>query len=370
MHNGTPYGHLSLNNRPITDAQLSMLTCIDMPTVISLMAELEASCVFSRTRSGVVYSRRMVDDAKRSAQARKFGKMGGDKDLNHIATVPLEERGKRFNRKDNPKKVAAVWEACGGCCSICAVEMDFNHRNLPNSFEIDHIIPISQSAGLQSAGMAWNDLENLRGVCKRCNLAEAKRLGRERRLQSEGHPAADPAADPAANPSANTQILEDRYQSSETEKKKEEGSKGEGCVSSNSVVLFPVAASPSAPPPSTPATAHGSRLPQGWTLPQSWGEWAMEAQNLSVDQVRREADNFHDYWVAKAGAAGRKADWLATWRTWVRKSQNFTHGGNTNGRHHQSQRQPERNGFAVINRALEERDGRSFDFGDTGNSGW
>jgi uncharacterized protein YdaU (DUF1376 family) len=154
------------------------------------------------------------------------------------------------------------------------------------------------------------------------------------------------------------------------EEEKKEVRKGEGCVSSNSVVLFPVAASPSAPPPSTPATSKGTRLPQGWTLPQEWGEWAMQNGNLSAGQVRREADIFHDHWVAKPGVAGRKEDWFATWRNWVRKAPTFNHGGNTNGRHHQSQRQPERNGFAVINRAFEERDGRSFDFGDTGNSGW
>ncbi len=30
-------------------------------------------------------------------------------------------------------------------------------------------------------------------------------------------------------------------------------------------------------------------------------------------------ENFRDYWVAKPGKDGMKADWFATWRTWVRR---------------------------------------------------
>jgi hypothetical protein len=30
------------------------------------------------------------------------------------------------------------------------------------------------------------------------------------------------------------------------------------------------------------------------------------------------AERFRDYWIAQPGAKGRKADWPATWRNWVR----------------------------------------------------
>ena len=43
-----------------------------------------------------------------------------------------------------------------------------------------------------------------------------------------------------------------------------------------------------------------------------------ERPDLSAEDVRREAECFADYWHAKAGADARKADWLATWRNWVR----------------------------------------------------
>lgn len=191
MHEADPYGHLLINKKAPSDTQIGALTGVDPSTVRTLISELEEAGVFSRNRAGVIYSRRMVADEKKAEQARKVGKLGGDIDLNALGTVPGGQRVKRFNRKDNPAKVKAVWEACGGCCSHCGVEMDFNHRNLPTSFEIDHIIPLSQGAG--------NELENLRGVCKRCNLLDAKKLGRERRLQSEGHPTPDPTPNPTSN---------------------------------------------------------------------------------------------------------------------------------------------------------------------------
>ena len=45
-----------------------------------------------------------------------------------------------------------------------------------------------------------------------------------------------------------------------------------------------------------------------------------ERQDLSADDVRREAQVFADYWHAKAGADARKLDWQATWRNWVRRA--------------------------------------------------
>lgn len=87
----------------------------------------------------------------------------------------------------------------------------------------------------------------------------------------------------------------------------------------------PDAAPAATPPPPKAAKASKSstatRLPDDWQLPQSWGQWAMaERQDLSADEVRREAQVFADYWHAKAGADARKLDWQATWRNWVRRA--------------------------------------------------
>ena len=60
----------------------------------------------------------------------------------------------------------------------------------------------------------------------------------------------------------------------------------------------------------------GTALPKDWELPGDWRTWA-EGARPDVD-VLIVADSFRDYWVAKPGKDGRKADWLATWRNWVR----------------------------------------------------
>ena len=62
-----------------------------------------------------------------------------------------------------------------------------------------------------------------------------------------------------------------------------------------------------------------SRLSPEWVLPQAWGEWATE-NGMTADDARREAERFRDYWCAKSGKDATKADWLATWRNWVRKA--------------------------------------------------
>lgn len=68
-------------------------------------------------------------------------------------------------------------------------------------------------------------------------------------------------------------------------------------------------------------TAAGSRLPDDWKLPKSWGEWAIaEHPALSEEEIRRQAAMFADHWHGKAGKDGRKADWGATWRNWIRRA--------------------------------------------------
>jgi hypothetical protein len=60
----------------------------------------------------------------------------------------------------------------------------------------------------------------------------------------------------------------------------------------------------------------GSRLPTDWQLPDEWATWATQTRpDLNPLET---AQRFSDYWHGVAGAKGRKADWLATWRNWVR----------------------------------------------------
>lgn len=63
----------------------------------------------------------------------------------------------------------------------------------------------------------------------------------------------------------------------------------------------------------------GSRLPENWVLPSAWGAWAVD-EGWPESVVRLEAEKFRDYWIAKTGKDATKADWLATWRNWMRNS--------------------------------------------------
>ncbi len=65
--------------------------------------------------------------------------------------------------------------------------------------------------------------------------------------------------------------------------------------------------------------ARGSRLPEDWFLPVEYGQWAID-QGWPETVIRSESEKFKDYWCGIPGVKGRKADWLATWRNWMRNS--------------------------------------------------
>lgn len=75
-----------------------------------------------------------------------------------------------------------------------------------------------------------------------------------------------------------------------------------------------------APRGEKPPSTRGTRLPADWQLPKAWGEWALnEVPGWTTDHVRKVGEMFGDYWRSKAGKDAAKADWMATWRNWVRR---------------------------------------------------
>lgn len=73
-------------------------------------------------------------------------------------------------------------------------------------------------------------------------------------------------------------------------------------------------------------------MPDDWVLTKSWGDEALRLRpDLNASAVRLLADGFRDYWIAQPGAKGRKADWLATWRNWVRKDAEYSRHGRSSG---------------------------------------
>lgn len=62
--------------------------------------------------------------------------------------------------------------------------------------------------------------------------------------------------------------------------------------------------------------APATRLSEDWQLPDDWAIWAkQERPDLNPNKV---ADSFKDYWIAQPSAKGKKTNWQATWRNWVR----------------------------------------------------
>lgn len=65
------------------------------------------------------------------------------------------------------------------------------------------------------------------------------------------------------------------------------------------------------------STAPATRLPNDWTPSPVEIEFCRKNRpDLNPDEV---ADEFRDYWISVPGAKGKKLDWTATWRNWVRK---------------------------------------------------
>jgi hypothetical protein len=60
------------------------------------------------------------------------------------------------------------------------------------------------------------------------------------------------------------------------------------------------------------------RLPEDWQ-PKDNDIQLMKEHFPSID-LKLETHAFRDYWRAVAGARGKKADWDATWRNWIRNS--------------------------------------------------
>jgi hypothetical protein len=84
-HECDPYGHLTVNGKPMSGAQISRLVGLSIKESDKLIAELEDAGVASRTDEGVLFSRRMVKDENlRNVRAaggeggREFGVLGAE----------------------------------------------------------------------------------------------------------------------------------------------------------------------------------------------------------------------------------------------------------------------------------------------------
>ncbi|MBL3563486.1 DUF4111 domain-containing protein [Rhodovulum sulfidophilum] len=106
MHEATPYGHLRVNGQSPTDAQLGVLVGAAPDQITAMLGELEAAGVFSRTRAGVIYSRKLTRMAKKAATARNNGRRGGNPTLSKGKGNPVTDNPPDKGR-DKPQKPEA-----------------------------------------------------------------------------------------------------------------------------------------------------------------------------------------------------------------------------------------------------------------------
>jgi hypothetical protein len=71
MYEAKPYGHLLIGDQPLDEADLSRAVGSSVEEVRALLVELLAAKVCRRTRTGVLYSKRMLEDHKRSVNGQK-----------------------------------------------------------------------------------------------------------------------------------------------------------------------------------------------------------------------------------------------------------------------------------------------------------
>jgi len=70
-------------------------------------------------------------------------------------------------------------------------------------------------------------------------------------------------------------------------------------------------------PPKTPKGVTPQRLPDDFTVPDEWIEWAMTKRGWSRAGAVEEGECFCRYWQAKGGSDASKRSWRKTWENWV-----------------------------------------------------
>jgi hypothetical protein len=75
MHDCKPYGHLSINNQPMTDAQAASATKFHIKTYKKRMRELIRLGIAKQNSDGFVYSARMINDQTAREYAAQCGSL-------------------------------------------------------------------------------------------------------------------------------------------------------------------------------------------------------------------------------------------------------------------------------------------------------
>ncbi len=166
MHEATPYGHLLIEGKAPNDTQLAMLAGIPLDQITPLSGELETAGVFSRSSKGVIYSRRMVRDEKRSRNSQKNGQRGGNPTL-----CKTREKSEWVNPEDIPPDKPQI--------------PDTRYQNNNPDGLLYRAAPENQDE-LDQAFDAWNTLARKSGLPVAAKLNQARRTKLRQRLKDCG----------------------------------------------------------------------------------------------------------------------------------------------------------------------------------------
>ncbi|NBW19419.1 MAG: hypothetical protein EBR82_66740, partial [Caulobacteraceae bacterium] len=78
MHHADPYGHLLINGEKPSLSDLSRALNVHHKTLITPLNELASRGVYSVDKNGVIFSRRMVRDHRKSLSDKENGRLGGN----------------------------------------------------------------------------------------------------------------------------------------------------------------------------------------------------------------------------------------------------------------------------------------------------
>jgi hypothetical protein len=117
MYEATPYGHLIIGARPVSGADLARLVGSSEEEVQALLVELLDARVARKTRGGVIYSKRMLDDDKRSIEGRKAKLEALEKAKKKAspsrvgASPPTTQRPESRGKVEGPNRPSTLSEA-------------------------------------------------------------------------------------------------------------------------------------------------------------------------------------------------------------------------------------------------------------------
>ena len=131
--------------------------------------------------------------------------------------------------------------------------------------------------------------------------------------QGTGHPSAYPPRNPPDNPEDDPSADGNANSSGNPS---DNGRPRAG--SSNPPIPIPLSPSSLSAPPARDRKL-GTRLPDDFHPSPEMFEWFRE--NCPHVDGKTEHAKFCDYWRAKPGKDGRKLDWVATWRNWMRTAE-------------------------------------------------